>query len=997
MRRPRNSRTICGGFSMDNRCRSGRLDRSSEPGNLPGAILVFVSMVAGTAISLLMYRDARKQAQIADQKRIEAEQKEQENARLLNQMIESRRLFDLNRFAEANLAFSGNQVLLARDSLNAIANENRCVASGILKRHFEGGLFTLYGHTHGVDGIAVDPTGARIVTGSREGSARVWNAMTGEFLFSLPIERQPGTPRERWAITSVAISGDGRRIVTGSADGSAQVFNAADGKRLVVLSHTKVAKDEVASVATNRDGGRIVVGLHSGMVCVWDLREDGASLQVARDRYVGDGGIGSAHETKDETKSRVYGVAISPDGSRIVTGAQDGKARVWDSNDLKFPLREFAHSLAVRSVAMNADGSFIVTGCFDGRVRIWDVRKAELVRELLGGAQSDNDSRRAENNRGISSSSIGGVALSADDSWVAAGSFDGSVRIWSLRGRRPLVELKGHSERVLSVAFTPDCRRLVTASLDGTARVWDVRFPAGAPELRGHGKGVTGVAISADASRIITASGDGALRVWDRRTGRLFREIKESQSVPIVREDRDITCLAMSGDEQRLVTGSSDGTARVWDVQTGNVLMELKGHNGKVSSVAISQDGSRIVTGSFDKTVRIWDLHPGPQSTIHVEEHPPLEPRSAPVWCVAISKDGARVVAGSEDRMVRVWDAQSQQKVCDWLTPPSPPEGRKEDFSPPEGKKPDDSVGDPLEGVWSVAIGGANNDWVVAGCSPRVAAIWDLRNDADKTVAVRRPKVFSGPRAKMRCISLSNDERRIVTGYDDGSLRIWDSNTSRMLLDLRGHGKSVRAVAISREKPQVVVTGSADGTARVWEPLGDEHLFQLEGDIDSIRFFTIRTDGVLVVAGAMPVHDEKKTFEPVVLAWYAKNGKLSDVSRTLEERTNISPDGYMFVRSGSRVVRVPATLDESGRQRRLWLSRPDPEWHVERQRQLADEKSSRGAALHLALEQRARGLLALENGFVWEGLARIAVASKLTPAPPPLVQLGPAPKDPAQP
>ncbi len=91
--------------------------------------------------------------------------------------------------------------------------------------------------------------------------------------------------------------------------------------------------------------------------------------------------------------------------------------------------------------------------------------------------------------------------------------------MWDARTGTPLLELKGHTDAVFSVAFSPDGARIVTGSGDGTARVWDARPGTPLLELKGHTGVVTSVAFSPDGSRIVTGSWDRTAKVWDARIG----------------------------------------------------------------------------------------------------------------------------------------------------------------------------------------------------------------------------------------------------------------------------------------------------------------------------------------------------------------------------------------------------------------------------------------------------------------------------------------------
>jgi hypothetical protein len=112
--------------------------------------------------------------------------------------------------------------------------------------------------------------------------------------------------------------------------------------------------------------------------------------------------------------------------------------------------------------------------------------------------------------------------------------------------------------------------RIVTGSNDGTARVWDARTGTPLLDLKGHTNFVTSVSFSPDAARIVTGSGDGTAKVWDARTGTPLLDLKGHTNV--------VTSVSFSSDPRaprRIVTGSHDGTAKVWDARTGTPLLDL--------------------------------------------------------------------------------------------------------------------------------------------------------------------------------------------------------------------------------------------------------------------------------------------------------------------------------------------------------------------------------------------------------------------------------------
>ncbi|MGE5185780.1 MAG: protein kinase domain-containing protein [Acidobacteriota bacterium] len=334
-------------------------------------------------------------------------------------------------------------------------------------------LVALDAHTDETWTADFDATGAHVVSGSFDHTARLWTVPHRDRLIvraSVPFD-------------TASIDRAGDRIATAGDDGVARVYaippvgqsppgsTSGDGKQLAALGG---GHGGLNAVAISPDGTRVVTGATSGAAFAWTL------------------GDATPHALEGSPQG-VTAARFSPDGSQLVLGGGDGVVRVLAA-DGSVVRRLTGHTAGVWGLAFSADGKLLATSSDDRTIRLWDAATGQLVRTLgpLAGA-------------------INAVAFDPAGRRLAATGDDRRLHVFALADGSQVGETLAHNNNIVSLAFSRDGERIVTASADRTAAVWDARTLRELARLNRHTEAVTAVAFQPGTDRLISAGADGAL------------------------------------------------------------------------------------------------------------------------------------------------------------------------------------------------------------------------------------------------------------------------------------------------------------------------------------------------------------------------------------------------------------------------------------------------------------------------------------------------------
>ena len=538
---------------------------------------------------------------------------------------------------------------------------------------------TLTGHSGSVDSVGYSPDGQTLASGSSDWTIKLWNVKTGNL-------RQTLTGHSG-SVDSVGYSPDGQTLASGSSDWTIKLWNVKTGNlRQTLTGHS----GSVDSVGYSPDGQTLASGSSDKTIKLWDVK------------------TGNLLQTLSGHSNWVNSVAYSPDSQTLATGSNDTTIKLWDVKTGNLLQTLTGHSDTVDSVAYSPDGQTLASGSGDKTIKIWQlvasISKAPvqqpqsqvsqlavsnpqsqlgtipapqttipvkntklrklLIAAILGfiGTQFYGCMRYGvfpvnpisiianlpigfflETTLRGHSDWVYSVVFSPDGQTLASGSYDTTIKLWDVKTGNLLQTLSGHSNSVLSVAYSPDGQTLASGSMDKTIKLWDVKTGNLLQTLTGHSDLVWPVVYSPDGQTLASGSSDRTIKLWNVKTGNLLQTLTGHS---------DAVCsVAYSPDGQTLASGSKD-TMKLWDVKTGNLLQTLTGHSDAVCSVAYSPDGQTLASGSMDKTIKLWNVKTG--NLLQT-----LSGHSDMVNSVAYSLDGQTLASGSKDKTIKLWDVKT--------------------------------------------------------------------------------------------------------------------------------------------------------------------------------------------------------------------------------------------------------------------------------------------------------------------------------------------------
>jgi WD40 repeat protein len=526
-----------------------------------------------------------------------------------------------------------------------------------------------------VTALAYLPDGS-LVTGDAAGTIAIWDS-NGRRIRTLP--------SNILGINSLAISPDGTSLAYGgrSAGTESNIYtiNLQDG----TYQGFRIRQGEVAdvmAVAWSPDGKLLASGGLDRIVHIWDAKT-GREIESLKNIIV-DNALAPVYE------GPIRGLAFSPNGKWLVTGAEDNEGGVrnktllvWDTSTWtkQNPVVFNSPNVNLTALAFSPDGQTLVTGYANGETAIWNFNNQSITNEL-------HDNKNPV--RGLAFSQFKDTLL------LATGGLDRIISLHNLIAMQslstPLAKDKGSPARL---AVKPDETLVVAGNSPDGFKSWEIQPTSGQESQQDLGASLPGPYIlNQDGNQIAFVSEDGKIEVRDSVQANVVSiplpkvtmdSTDAKGQTTTAQADASIDSLAFSPDGKTLaggacshlqvtidpesnseVQGCLENDIYLWDIATGVLQSQLSTHQASaILSLAFNpKDLNSLAAGYHNAAIQFWDIKAGRENGL------PLLGSGGPVSSLAFHSDGDILASGSENNLIALWNLNPPQLIGDPMTGP---------------------------------------------------------------------------------------------------------------------------------------------------------------------------------------------------------------------------------------------------------------------------------------------------------------------------------------
>ncbi|XP_058006186.1 WD40 repeat-containing protein HOS15 isoform X3 [Hevea brasiliensis] len=359
-------------------------------------------------------------------------------------------------------------------------------------------VMILEGHTSEVCACAWSPTGSLLASGSGDSTARIWTIAEGTSrsglqnspLNVLVLKHVKGRTNEKSKdVTTLDWNGEGTLLATGSYDGQARIWNTNGELKTTLSKH----KGPIFSLKWNKKGDFLLTGSCDKTAIVWDVKSE-----EWRQQFEFHSGLNCSPILDVDWRNNLSFATSSTDNMIYVCKVGDNR-----------PVKTFAgHQGEVNCVKWDPTGSLLASCSDDITAKIWSMKQDKYVHDLREHSKEIYTIRWSPTGPGTNNPN--------QQLLLASASFDSTVKLWDVELGKLTCSLNGHRDPVYSVAFSPNGEYLASGSLDRCVNIWSLKEVKIVKTYTGNG-GIFEVCWNKEGDKIAACFANNTVCVLDLR------------------------------------------------------------------------------------------------------------------------------------------------------------------------------------------------------------------------------------------------------------------------------------------------------------------------------------------------------------------------------------------------------------------------------------------------------------------------------------------------